>query len=395
VAQPRKPKNRRKLTAALVAGLQPAARPYLVWDAYQRGLVLAVRPTGHKGWFCVYRFHGRPRWFTIGPADVVGLADARKKANKVLLAVIDGKDLGAEKRVARSAGTFAELAARYQDEHAKLKNKSWQQAAALVRRNLLPRWGGLPAATITKADVKAMMARCASLTVANQTLAAASAIFTWAVKEEVGNIKINPCSHVSRTATKARERVLRPDELQAFWSACDTAGLVVGTALKVLLLTGQRPGEVAHMHTAHIAEGWWDLPGQPDQARGWPGTKNAHSHRVWLPRVVQDLLAELGTSGRVFTCHPAALAKAMRNFPLEPKTTPHDLRRTHGTTITALGYGRDAMNRIQNHKEGGIATVYDRHQYADENKRIMEAVAARLLGHGNVVVRARFGQGRI
>jgi hypothetical protein len=62
-----------------------------------------------------------------------------------------------------------------------------------------------------------------------------------------------------------------------------------------------------------------------------------------------------------------------------PRATPHDLRRTHGTTITKLGFGRDAMNRIQNHREGGIAGVYDRHQYATENQRIMEAVAVHLM----------------
>ena len=49
------------------------------------------------------------------------------------------------------------------------------------------------------------------------------------------------------------------------------------------------------------------------------------------------------------------------------------------STVTALGFGRDAMNRIQNHKEGGIASVYDRHHYAEENQRIMEAVAARIM----------------
>jgi hypothetical protein len=27
-----------------------------------------------------------------------------------------------------------------------------------------------------------------------------------------------------------------------------------------------------------------------------------------------------------------------------------------------LGFGRDAMNRVQNHREGGIADVYDRHE---------------------------------
>ena len=61
------------------------------------------------------------------------------------------------------------------------------------------------------------------------------------------------------------------------------------------------------------------------------------------------------------------------------RATPHDLRRTHGTTITALGFGREAMNRIQNHREGGIADVYDQHKYAEENKRVMEAVAAKIM----------------
>ena len=62
------------------------------------------------------------------------------------------------------------------------------------------------------------------------------------------------------------------------------------------------------------------------------------------------------------------------------KVTPHDLRRTHGTTVTSLGFTRDQMNRLQNHKEGGIGSVYDRHSYADENRRIQEAVAARIMG---------------
>jgi hypothetical protein len=55
------------------------------------------------------------------------------------------------------------------------------------------------------------------------------------------------------------------------------------------------------------------------------------------------------------------------------------LRRTHGSAITAMGFGRDAMNRIQNHKEGGIADVYDRHRYEAESKQIMEAVAAKIM----------------
>ena len=37
------------------------------------------------------------------------------------------------------------------------------------------------------------------------------------------------------------------------------------------------------------------------------------------------------------------------------------------------------MNRIQNHKEGGIASVYDRYGYVDEAKRVMEAVASKIM----------------
>ena len=60
---------------------------------------------------------------------------------------------------------------------------------------------------------------------------------------------------------------------------------------------------------------------------------------------------------------------------VKEKVTPHDLRRTFCSKVTALGFGREAMNRITNHKEGGIADVYDRHGYSEENKKIMLTVA--------------------
>ena len=155
-------------------------------------------------------------------------------------------------------------------------------------------------------------------------------------------------------------------ELPQFWTAFDDAGLVASSALKMILLTGQRPGEVAHMRREHIVDGWWEMPGEPVPALGWPGTKNGESHRVWLP---QAGAGHPGGAGRrrdhrlrVRRASAAArsteLDGAMRDICKKlgvERATPHDLRRTHGSTITALGFGRDAMNRIQNHKEGGIA----------------------------------------
>ena len=200
--------------------------------------------------------------------------------------------------------------------------------------------------------VKARMARIGALIVANQVLAAASAIFAWGIRNEVGGVHVNPCVGVDRNPVRSRERVLSETELPLFWAAFEKAGLQ-GVALKLILLLGQRPGEVLHMRREHLDGGWWELPGDPIPSLGWPGTKNAQTHRVWMPKPAVALLGELSADGFLLADrrgHPVGkLDLVMRNICADlgvaKKVTPHDLRRTHGTMITGLGFGRDAMNR--------------------------------------------------
>ena len=385
--RPKRAARKQKLTELSVRRLKPEPAAYLIWDTHQHGLAVRVQPTGARAWKCIYSRQGRPRWLHLGDAGGIGLADARTLAAEAMLAVARGKDPAAEKLAERGAGTFAELANRYVVHYAKRRNKSWEQADKLIRRHALPRWGNLRAASIGRADVRAMMSRIEAPVLANQVLAAVSAVFSWAVKQDV--VGTNPCRGVDRNATRSRERVLSDSELSRFWSAFDNAGLVVSSALKMILLTGQRPGECSHMRREHMIDGWWEMPGEPVSALGWPGTKNGASHRVWLPKVAQALLAELddeaaggfafaGSRGRPIDGLDGAMRAICAKLGVE-RATPHDLRRTHGSTITALGFGRDAMNRIQNHKEGGIASVYDRHGYAEETKQIMEAVGSKIM----------------
>lgn len=375
--------NKRKLTERFLTRVQPDDRPFLVWDTQQRGLALRVQPTGHKAWKVVYAHRGRPRWYHLGNAEAVDLADARKLAGRVMFQVAEGKDPAAEKMAERSKGTFQELSLRYVEEHAKKRNRSWNLMDSLVQKHLMPRWAKLQAASITRADIKAVMMSIAAPQLANLVVTAASAMFAWGIKEEI--VTVNPCTLIERNETKSRERVLSDSELPKYWAAFDNAGLVAGTMLKLILLTGQRPGEVAHLRREHILDGWWELPGDPVPELKWPGTKNKHNHRVWLPVAAQALLAEMPETGAVFASargNAIIPAAAMRTAWAElgrERATPHDLRRTHGTTITSLGFGRDAMNRLQNHIEGGIASVYDRHQYAAENKQIMETVATKIM----------------
>jgi integrase len=387
MTRPKRAALKRRMTELYVRKLKPKTQPFLVWDTHQRGLAVRVQPTGARAWKCIYSHHGRPRWLHLGDPGAIGLADARTLAAEAMLAVARGKDPAAEKRAERGAGTFVELAERYVEQYAKRRNKSWAQADKLIRRHALPRWGKLQAASISRADVRAMMSRIEAPVLANQVLAAVSAVFSWAVKQEV--VGTNPCRGIDRNATRSRERVLSDSEVPRFWSAFDNAGLVASSALKTILLTGQRPGECAHMRHEHLVDGWWQMPGEPVPALGWPGTKNGESHRIWLPKPVQAILAELGddvTTGFVFAGErgrpvsplDAVMRAACAKLGVE-RATPHDLRRTFSTKVTALGFGREALNRVTNHKEGGIASVYDRHQYADENKRIMEMVAAHIM----------------
>jgi integrase len=363
--------------------LKKGSVPYLRWDARQKGLAVRVETSGYKSWKAIYKFGGRRRDYHIGAVSAFGIAKARELCADIMYEVAKGIDPQAVRRAARSAGTFDDIADRHL-EFAKKNNKSWKQADSLVRKHLRPKWGKLPAANVSRSDVKAMMTRIKAPIVANQTLAAASAIFSYAIKEEIGGVKINPCVGVDRNTTKSRERVLSDTEVALFWREFDEAG-VNGAALQTILLLGQRPGETSLMRYEHLVDGFWELPGDPVPELGWLGTKNAHSHRVWISAPARSIIGA-GGHGFVFAGPRGGaafdVAGAMRDIckRLEvERATPHDLRRTFSSAVTGLGFGRDAMNRVTNHKEGGIASVYDRHQYADENKRIMEAVGAHFM----------------
>jgi integrase len=381
--------NRRKLTPLFVQRQKGADRASLVWDADQRHLALRTQPSGSRAWYCVYSRHGRPRWLRLGDARSIGLKDARVLAAEAMLSVNkDDRDPAAERKAQRSKGTFEELAKRYLEEYAKKKNKSWRQGDFLVRRYLLPRWGKLQVGAISRADVKSVLSKIEKKpALANQILASASAVFSWAADEQIIAANANPCTGVARNETKTRERVLGDSEIPKFWAAFDDAGLIAGSALKTILLLGQRPGEVANMRREHISDNWWTLPGDPVPALGWPGTKNKQTHRVWLPAPVLELLGELDdeppAAGFVFAGGRNRLAGAMRAICSKLKVeraTPHDLRRTHGTTVTTLGLGRHIMDVIQNHKKRGVVTdTYDRYAYGPEIKTAMETVAAHLV----------------
>ena len=377
--------RRRKITDTW-ARKAPAG---LTWDARAPQLALRVQPTGNRSWIFVYRMNNRPRWYTIGSALSIEVADARKLVVGLAAKVAAGTDPMADKRAARTAGTFLVLRERYL-EYAKRKNKSWRQANRYVLKYLAPHWDKLNPAKITRSDARVPFRALADTPIqANQMAKAGSAIFSWAISEEIGGVTINPFSGIKHNETNERERVLSPSEVPQVWAALDDVDPVKAVALRVVLLTGARPGEVTCMRREHIRDAWWEKPGKPDAKLQWPGMKNWRSHHTWLPQVVREMI-DIDGVGFVFESVKGGpigpLDDAMREVSAalgldtdETKITPHDLRRTFGSTVTGRGHGRDAMDRLLAHYKKSVTNVYDRAKYEAVDRSITEDVCGHLL----------------
>ena len=236
--------NKRKLSDAFVRTVRPDPdRVIVYWDTLQHGLALAVQPSGHRAWKCVYTVPRRgPRWYSIGNAGSISLTEARRLAGKIMVQVAEGGDPHADRLALRGRGSFEQVASRYVD---RARQQAEQELAASGRAGHQISAAAMGQAGYRQHQAGRRQGR-ASLpsqrpVLANQVLAAASAIFSWAVRQEI--VSANPCSGVEKNNTTSRERVLSDAEIAAFWPH-------LSAPLKMILLTGQRPGEVAHLHRA-------------------------------------------------------------------------------------------------------------------------------------------------
>ena len=60
----------------------------------------------------------------------------------------------------------------------------------------------------------------------------------------------------------SRDRALTDDEIAIFWTATGDMGFPFGPALQLMLLTGQRRGEVSGMRWSQINGTVWTIPAE-------------------------------------------------------------------------------------------------------------------------------------
>ena len=123
-----------------------------------------------------------------------------------------------------------------------------------------------------------------------------------------------------------RERVLSDEEIAEIWRAAGDAASPYGTIIRLLILTGQRRGEVAGMTWGEISDdlATWTIPGER--------TKNGAAHIVPLSAPARDLLRALLPDDakerqrqRRASCFPA---RSARHLPDGRKRSGHSTRRS-------------------------------------------------------------------
>jgi hypothetical protein len=141
--------------------LRPPAKGRLeLADAACRGLWLRVTASGTKSFAFRYRARGvrRVERLTLGKYPDVSLRNARARADKLRAQIAAGKNPSAHKREA-SARSFAALSERYLTEHARRHKRTAAKDERNLRLHILPRWAERDFASITRADVIALIER--------------------------------------------------------------------------------------------------------------------------------------------------------------------------------------------------------------------------------------------
>ena len=392
----------------------PAKGQRFVFDDHRdapRGFALRVTSAGGKAFALRYVVDGRQRLLTIGSWPTWTLAAARAEAHDVLRRVAAGDDPLETKRKRKEEWTVAKLADEWLDKHA-IGLKSEADIRGVINGTILPALGRVKLSDLRRrAVIEVIEAKAATAPrAAALALTYCRKMLDYAADRDL--LPANPLAGLKPSSITVvgkrdplkpvvRERVLDAAEVKAFWDNAEICGLhrLTALCLKLILVTGQRPGECAGMHEKEINGRIWTIPAS---RRG----KTETEHTVFLTdtalAVIADAKAELARlgerrktepTGHIFEAKPgapitnAALGRAVARFsdelgskdnPRGGRWRPHDLRRTMRTGLSACRVRPDIAELVIGHTKKGIVATYDRHAFDAERQAALEAWGERL-----------------
>ena len=192
------------------------------------------------------------------------------------------------------------------------------------------------------------------------------AIFKQATKygTAIGYLTVDPLRELTRKLVggieKSGDRTLTNEEIKKLWHA-ESPHLAL---FKFLLLTGQRIGESQLANWSDIDGERWLIPAEHSKnkkAQWVPITGPIKQVLSTLPRNRTKIFATRSTTGT-----QSWLKRWCEREGIDPRFTPHDLRRTFVTEMNELGVEPYVTEKLVNHSMGGVMAVYNKAEYAEE-----------------------------
>jgi integrase len=396
-----------KLSTQAIASYRPpeGKTDHIVFDEELSGFGLRYR-AGKRTWIYQYAFgSGESRVnarMTLGEYPALPAAKARSQAEDLYAKVRLGQHPAADKKMSRSEArhTFGRLVSGYLEA----KKHELRDTSHLEVTRYLDRYAkslhGLPATAVDRkkiADLLDTIAKERGAVSANRARGSLAALFSWSMRR--GLHDSNPVIGTEQRKEKSRDRVLTDFELAIVWNALTDTGY--SDIIRLLILTGQRASEIGGLRWNEIDfdENLILLPAER--------CKNGRAHQFPMSAPVLDILKArprnreyvFGTGNDGFTgwgkCKIRFDARITERLGTAlPDWVVHDLRRTFATGLQRLGVRLEVTEAILNHvsgSRGGIAGVYQRHDWAAEKRQALDAWAAHVLA----VVSGKKGKGNV
>ncbi|MBZ6077579.1 tyrosine-type recombinase/integrase [Microvirga puerhi] len=431
-----------RLTKRALDGIRPAEKVTFWFDADVKGFGLKVMPSGVMTWIVEYRpgAGGRStakKRVTLGKVGALTPEQARELARDILAKVHAGHDPANEKAQAKAAKTVAELCDLYLEEaekgHLIGKRGTPKKASTLVSdrgriaRHIKPLLGKKLVREVTRGDIERFLRDVASGKTAvdvktkkhgraivtggngtaTRTVRLLGGIFSFAIQQ--GMRADNPTHGVAKYADRQGARFLNTEELDLLGAAlrdAETVGLewdvrldrpgakhlpkqaehrrtVIGphatAAIRLLILTGCRLGEILSLRWSHV-----------DMERGFlflPDSKTG-AKTVVLGAPALEVLASVP---RLDAC-PFVIAGEKLDRPRADLKRPwalvtraakldgvrlHDLRHTYASHGAAGGMGLTIVGRLLGHADVKTTNRYS-HFDADPLRRAANAIGQTL-----------------
>lgn len=380
------------LSEFAVRKAKPREKTYKLFDG--GGLFLHVQPNGSKHWRLKYRYDGKEKLLSFGPYPTISISDARKQREKTKKQLSNGSDPAAQKKLDRIAAqtasrqTFSLIAQEYIQRMeangaapATLSKTRWllEKLAAPISER--------PANEITSAEILDMLRKIelsGRLETARRLRGVIGSVFRYAIVTLRANGDPTTALHGALLAPKVIGRAAITDEakLGALLVAVDEydGWPTISAALKLLILTCVRPGEVRGAKRAEfdLEDAIWRIPEERMKMR--------RPHDVPLSRQAVAVLnaiwplsegAELAFPSIRSKRRPlseAAFNAALRRMGFtKEEVTAHGFRVTASTILNSRGFDPDVIEAVLAHQDrNAMRRAYNRASYWDQRKLLMQ-----------------------